>query len=245
MSLRFLSTTSAFLMLASLGGTAFAQAQQAPAQAQQPVIPAAPTSAEDKAALNYALGYELGQRLSYLGESFDLATVQRGLQDAYTKKEPTQSSEKMSELYGGFEQRLQAKRAAEIDKAVTDNRAKAPEFLAKFKEIQGVVTLPSGVMYVIRENGTGAKPTANSKIELSYQARYAPIGLAFDEIRKTPQIGISDVPYVGLREVLPNVPAGSLVEVALPPGKAVTSGPGAQELAGQAVHLFVRVVTVQ
>src|SRR5690606_26285565 len=117
--------------------------------------------------------------------------------------------------------------------------------LTAFKAAEGVVSLPSGVMYAIRENGTGAKPTANSKVEVQYQALYAPLGMPFDEVRRSPQISLSELPYVGLREVLTQVPAGSLVEVALPPGKAVTSGQGAEQLNGQAVVMFVRLLTVQ
>lgn len=238
-----------FIAILAANGPAFAQAAQAqpaaPQQQRPAAPPPAPTTAEDKAALNYALGYQLGIQLAQSGETFDLATVQRGLQDAYAKKEPAHTREKMGQLFGGFEQRMAAKQAAEMERAVNENRAKSQEFLNAFKaQGQGVVTLPSGIMYSVREAGTGAKPTAASNVEIQYQSLIMPIGIPFDEVRQPATVKLSEIPYAGLREVLPQIAAGSLVQIAFPPGKAAT-GQGTERLNGQAVLMNVRLVSVK
>ncbi len=149
--------------LAALTLTAgIATAQTKPATPATPAAkPAAPAAAAvvDKTHASYAFGWSLGQDLQNSGEPVDIATVIRGLQDAYGKKPAAYTEQQLGAAYSGFQQRVQQKMEAEFRKALADNQAQSADFVTKYKTQQGVVTLPSGIMYRIAKPGTdGDKP---------------------------------------------------------------------------------------
>ncbi|WP_101925307.1 MULTISPECIES: FKBP-type peptidyl-prolyl cis-trans isomerase N-terminal domain-containing protein [Luteimonas] len=212
------------------------------ALAQQPAAPAA--SANDRTTLSYALGFDLGNRLAETGESVDVNTIIKGLQDGHGRKDPTYTPEQMGTAYTGFQQRMQTKIVAERRAALTQNETAAPTFLSEYKAREGVVSLPSGVMYRVVEAGAGAKPSANSQVEIAYQALIVPAGIGLSSEDRTPPFRVSDAPIAGLREVLPLMPLNGVYEVVFPPGRFVT-GENAQEIARQPVGVMVKLLSVQ
>ncbi|MFL6592327.1 MAG: FKBP-type peptidyl-prolyl cis-trans isomerase N-terminal domain-containing protein [Luteimonas sp.] len=170
-----------------------------------------------KGQLSYALGYQLGREAAESGETLDVATMTKALQDGFAKKEPTVPVAQMRTAYQGMQQRLQAKAKAAFDKAASDNKAKSDAFLAQNKAKAGVKVLPSGAQYRVLENGTGAKPTMASTVELEVGGPY----LFGDRsnaqpAQKTPAMKISQIDMAGMREALMQMPAGSKWEIAIP-----------------------------
>jgi len=51
---------------------------------------------------------------------------------------------------------------------MSKNKVAGEQFLAENKSKPGVVTLPSGLQYIILKEGTGAKPTAADKVKTHY-----------------------------------------------------------------------------
>jgi len=170
-----------------------------------------------KGQLSYALGYQLGREAAESGETLDVATMTKALQDGFAKKEPAVPVAQMRTAYQGMQQRLQAKAKAAFDKAATDNKTKSDAFLAQNKAKAGVKVLPSGAQYRVLEAGTGAKPTMASTVELEVGGPY----LFGDRsnaqpAQKTPAMKISQIDMAGMREALMQMPAGSKWEIAIP-----------------------------
>jgi len=170
-----------------------------------------------KGQLSYALGYQLGREAAESGETLDVATMTKALQDGFAKKEPAVPVAQMRTAYQGMQQRLQAKAKAAFDKAATDNKTKSDAFLAQNKAKAGVKVLPSGAQYRVLEAGTGAKPTMASTVELEVGGPY----LFGDRTntqpaQKTPAMKISQIDMAGMREALMQMPAGSKWEIAIP-----------------------------
>jgi len=108
MKLRVLAATLAALSLTA--GVAMAQTA-APAK---PAAPAQQLTAPDKATLSYALGYERGTMIARSGADIDPAAVTRGLQDGMAKKDPTISSDKLSNALNYFGQKNGKGRARQL-----------------------------------------------------------------------------------------------------------------------------------
>ncbi|WP_157745309.1 FKBP-type peptidyl-prolyl cis-trans isomerase N-terminal domain-containing protein [Luteimonas chenhongjianii] len=230
MKLRFISVAIAAI---TFSGAAFAQQAAAPA-----------ASATDRTTLSYALGFDLGNRLAETGESVDVNTIIKGLQDGHGRKTPTYTPEQMGAAYNAFQQRMQQKIVAERRAALTQNEGQATTFLNEYKAREGVISLPSGVMYRVVEAGAGAKPTANSTVEIAYQALVVPVGIPLTQEDRTPAFKVSEAQIAGLREVLPLMPLNAVFEVVFPPGKFV-SGEGTQEIARQPVGVMVKLLSVR
>jgi len=240
MKLRVLTAAMAAMILTA--GVVQAQTKPATAPARPAAAPAA-SAVVDKTHASYAFGWSLGSELLNSAEPIDVATVVRGLQDAYAKKQPAYTEQQLGAAYGGFQQRVQAKMEAQFRKALTDNQAQAPKFLADYKTQQGVVTLPSGIMYRIAKPGTGAKVTANSSVQIALRSFLAAVGTPLSAVQTPPEFKVSAAPIPALKETLPLMSQGAVWEVVVPPGKG--AGAQNQQFAQQVIAIQVELGSVK
>ena len=189
------AATAAALILSLAAGVGIAQTSQ-PAKPATTATQAAPA---DKGTVSYSFGFSLGAELARTGEQFDIATVVRGVQDAYAKKTPAYTEQQMEAAYSGFQKQMQAKAEAEFKRALADNQTKTPEFLTKYKAQQGVVTLPSGIMYRVVQAGTGSKAAAASQVEIAFQS-FRPHRRPDERRAAAPAFKVSEAPIQALRE---------------------------------------------
>ena len=216
---------------------------------------AAQDTTSEKGKLSYAIGYNTGAELAELtarGEAVDVNTVIKALQDAYGKKDPAVPVDQLRTAVENMQKRQQAKMEAEFKKLSDANRAASDSFLAQNKAKAGVQTLPGGVQYRVIEAGNGAKPTQTSDVQLTYKGTL-PDGTVLVDTSQAPQgqtpgpvsLKLSQVPLVGLREALLQMPAGSRWEVVMPGEKAYGSDIRAGRMANQAVVFDVKLVSVK
>ena len=167
-------------------------------------------TSSEKGKLSYYFGYDYGNNLAQLtdrGEQLDVNSVVKGLQDALAKKEPSITAEQLKPALEAFQKREQARAQqakAEYDKVAAENKTKSDQFIAGYKAQAGAKTLPSGVVYKIVENGTGAKPTQASTVQLEVAGPY-PFGQHPEQARpaqQIPSIKVSEVEMAAMREVL-------------------------------------------
>ena len=233
--------------LAALTLTAgIATAQTKPATPATPAAkPAAPAAAAvvDKTHASYAFGWSLGQDLQNSGEPVDIATVIRGLQDAYGKKPAAYTEQQLGAAYSGFQQRVQQKMEAEFRKALADNQAQSAKFVTDYKAQQGVITLPSGIMYRIAKPGTGAKATANSEVQIAFRSFLAAVGVPLSGVQTPQAFKVSAAPIPALKETLPLMQQGAVWEVVVPPGKG--TGDQNQQFAQQAIAIQIELGSVK
>lgn len=206
----------------------------------------------EKGKLSYALGYDLGRNLAESGEAIDVNTVIKAVQDGYAKKEPGVPVDQLRVAVENMQKRQQAKMQAEFNKLAADNKAKSTAFLAQNKAKPGVKTLASGVQYRIVETGSGAKPNQTSDVQLQYKGTLPDGTVLIDtsQAREGQPAGpvslkVSQIPLVGLREALTQMPAGSRWEVVLPGDKAYGTDIQAGRMANQAVVFDVKLVSVK
>ena len=97
------------------------------------------------------------------------------------------------------------------------NKSRGEQFLAENLKNLDVKVLPSGVQYKIIKQGTGRRPTPNTKVKLHYEGRYID-GTMFDSTYKRGQT-VSFRPnqtITGFRDALINMREGSVWEVYIP-----------------------------
>ena len=233
--------------LAALTLTAgIATAQTKPATPAAPAAkPAAPAAAPvvDKTHASYAFGWSLGQDLQNSGEPVDIATVIRGLQDAYGKKTPAYTEQQLGTAYAGFQQRVQQKMEAQFRKALDDNKAQSANFITQYKTQEGVITLPSGIMYRVAKPGTGAKVTQASQVQIALRSFLAAVGVPLSGVQTPQPFKVSDAPIPALKETLPLMQQGAVWEVVVPPGKG--AGDQNQQFAQQAIAIQVELGAVK
>jgi len=209
-------------------------------------------TSSDKGKLSYALGYDLGRNLIESGEQVDLATIQKGVQDGFAKKEPGVPVDQLRTAVQAMQQRQLAKAKAAFDKASAENKTKSDAFLAQNKSKAGVKALPGGVQYREIEKGNGAKPTQTSDVQIQYKGSLAD-GRTFTDTN-VPQQGqpagpvsmkVNQIPLTGLREALVMMPTGARWEVVLPADKAYGNTPQSPIGPNQAVVFDVKLVSVK
>jgi FKBP-type peptidyl-prolyl cis-trans isomerase len=223
-----------------------ATAQTKPAAAAKPATAAKASAAApvvDKTHASYAFGWQLGQELANTEEPVDIAAAVRGVQDAYAKKQPAYTQEQLSKAYAGFQQRVQQKMEAAFRKALADNQAQSADFVTKYKAQQGVITLPSGIMYRVAKPGTGAKATANSQVEIAFRSFLAAVGVPLSNVQTPPAFKLVDAPIPALKETIPLMQQGAVWEIVVPPGKGV--GAQNQQLNQQAIAIQVELGAVK
>ena len=240
MKLRVLAASLAALTLTA--GIASAQTKPAaPAPAKPAAAPAA--GVVDKTHASYAFGWSLGQDLVNSGEPIDIATVVRGLQDAYAKKQPAYTEQQLGAAYSGFQQRVQKKMEDAFKKALADNQAQSTKFVTDYKAQPGVITLPSGIMYRGGKPGPGAKATANSQVQIAFRSFLGAVGVPLSGVQTPQAFKVSDAPIPALRETLPLMQQGAVWEVVVPPGKG--AGDQNQQFAQQAIAIQVELGSVK
>lgn len=242
----------AVALAAAVATAAVAQTPAAPAparpQAAAPQQPA-PLPQPDKNTLSYALGFDAGLSIVNAKAEVDMNQVIRGLQDAYNKRQPAHSEENMGRAVAWLQQKLQTEARAQFETAARENKAKSDAFLAANRAKQGVVVLPSGIQYRVIDAGTGAKPTANSEVQMHF--RYSlHTGQELANTYASPNaqpatFRVNQFPLAGIREILPLMSVGSRWEIALPADKAFGNDPRSPVGPGQALLFDLKLVSVK
>ena len=216
-------------------------------------VAAAQDISSDKGKLSYYFGYQTGGNLADLagrGEQIDIASVIKGLQDAYGKKDPAITGDQLKPAVEAFQKREEARAQqakAKYDKAADDNLAKSNTFVTQYRSQAGVKTLPSGALYKVLTNGTGAKPTMASTVQLQVSGPF-PWGQrpAQAQAPQTmPDMKLSAVEMPAMRDALAQMTAGSKWEIALPPDKAYGADPRTGFPPNVAVVFEVTLVSVK
>ncbi|WP_133480205.1 FKBP-type peptidyl-prolyl cis-trans isomerase N-terminal domain-containing protein [Cognatilysobacter segetis] len=218
------------------------------------VVSAGMASAQDttseKGKLSYALGFKTGvdaAELADRGEQLDINSLIKGVQDAYAKKQPAVPVEQLQKALTDMQARQTAKAKAEWDKASAENKTKSDTFINGNKAKAGVKVLPSGVQYRVLENGTGAKPTPASTVQLEVAGPY-PWGQRPQEARPAqaiPSIKVSQIEMPAMREVIQQMPTGSKWEVTLPADKAYGADPRTGFPPNVAVQFEIKLVSTK
>lgn len=189
------------------------------------LLAAGPVLAQDttseKGKLSYAIGYQIGKDFSDRKMDVDVNTVIRTLQDAYGKRTPAISEEKMREILTAFQSKMMTEAKAEYDKVAATNKASATRFMSENKTKKGIVVLPSGLQYRVIEEGTGKQVAPTAEVTVHYRGSLSD-GLEFDSsfARGEPvKFKVNEV-IKGWQEALSRMKVGDHWQIFLPPDLA-------------------------
>jgi FKBP-type peptidyl-prolyl cis-trans isomerase FklB len=188
--------------------------EQVGGAAPAPVVPA---GAAIKDPSSYALGFNVGTNFAknkMSDKELDGKEFLIGFLDALSKREPKLTPQQMEAAFQALEQRMQ-KKMLEIAK---ENLDRANVYLEANKKKDGVVTLKSGLQYVIMKTGTGKQPTLTDSVVAHYEGKLID-GTIFDSSIKRNQPATFPVSKVvpGWTEVLQRMKVGDKWLVTLPP----------------------------
>ena len=134
--------------------------------------------------LSYALGLGIGRQLVQMGaEDLNIDDFSQAIKDILTGKEPQVSDQEAQKLVTTFFEEQEAKQRAAAAEKYKDNKEKGEAWLANKAMEEGVVALPSGLLYQVLNEGSGKKPTASDTVECHYEGRLID-GTVFDSSYK-------------------------------------------------------------
>lgn len=174
--------------------------------------------------LSYAYGIYIANQL----QSQDLGNINSDIFSAAIKshmdgKETLMNMDQSKEFINGYMQKKQ-------EKAFAGNKEAGEAFLAENAKKEGVVTLASGLQYMIMKEGTGPKPSATNTVSTHYHGTLI-TGEVFDSSVDRGQPASFPVNRViaGWTEALQLMPVGSKWKLFIPSNLAY----GAQGAGGK------------
>lgn len=163
---------------------------------------------------SYGVGRQLGEQLAANSfEGIDISAVQIGLSDAFAGEESQVAVADLQTAFTEISQRIKK----ELEEKAKLASAEGERFLAENAKRDGVVTLESGLQYEIISEGTGDKPSLESKVRTHYHGTFI-TGDVFDSsvVRNQPaEFPVSGV-IAGWTEALQLMPVGSKWKLFVP-----------------------------
>lgn len=120
--------------------------------------------------VSYALGLGIGRQLAQMGASeLNIDDFAAAIKDVIAGNELKVSNREAQTIVQDYfrkqEEKLNAERA-EKGKAA---KAEGEKYLAENAKKEGVVTLPSGLQYMVLKEGNGKKPKATDQVRCHYE----------------------------------------------------------------------------
>ena len=160
---------------------------------------------------SYSAGVIIGNELKNAGiEKMDYESFVAGLKDKFNDAELKMTEQEAQQI---FQEWMQASRA----EAGSEVRDAGEKFLAENATKEGVITLPSGLQYMVIKEGEGASPTATDKVKTHYHGTLVD-GTVFDssvdrgEPISFPVNGV----IMAWQEILPMMKVGSKYKIFAP-----------------------------
>ena len=126
----------------------------------------------EKTRTSYAFGMTVGGDLRQTGLEIDYAAFTEGLKAAMENEQTIMDRDEALEIVQTAFENAMMKQAAELE-------AKEEAFLAENAAQPGVYTTESGLQYLVLEEGTGPKPTADDIVRVHYEGALTD-GTVFD-----------------------------------------------------------------
>ncbi|WP_266168043.1 FKBP-type peptidyl-prolyl cis-trans isomerase [Dyella subtropica] len=177
----------------------------------------------DKSKLSYAIGYQIGSQFANGDPDVDLATIQRAIQDAYTKRRPAVPMQDMHEQLRRLDKHMHDKAVDEFQRVASANASKSADYMSRNRQKPGVVQLPSGIQYQVLKQGDGKdQPSVNSTVTVNFRAMLID-GTEFDSswAHGSPVSFIVNNKVIpGWQDVIQRMHTGDRWRVVIPPALA-------------------------
>jgi len=172
----------------------------------------------DAARVSYVIGYDAAQQMMKQGVELDVAGYTLGLEDAVDERSPRLSQAQAEAAMQALQERLMAEAQAKQAADSEANLRSSEQFLAENAGKEGVTVTESGLQYEVVSEGSGPKPTEDSRVRVHYEGRLVN-GRVFDssiERGEPVDFGVTEV-IPGWTEALQLMPEGSKWKLYIPP----------------------------
>jgi FKBP-type peptidyl-prolyl cis-trans isomerase FklB len=154
--------------------------------------------------LSYAIGMSVARSLKDQGvEKVNEALISKAIHDYLQNGKQQMNDQQASSVLISYMQKMKAEKSAAMHK-------EGDQFLAENKTRPGVVTLPSGLQYIVLQQGKGPTPAATDKVKCNYEGKLID-GTVFDGSAKQggPVEFAVNAVIAGWTEALQLMPVGS------------------------------------
>ncbi|MEL6594274.1 MAG: FKBP-type peptidyl-prolyl cis-trans isomerase [Bacteroidota bacterium] len=119
--------------------------------------------------ISYAVGLNIGNSLNTPeSEDLNIQMIFRGILDVKEDKGEALTEEEIQALFTSYQQKLQADAEAKLAEDGAKNIEEGIAFLEENEKKDGVSVTPSGLQYMVMQEGSGAKPTAEDLVKVHY-----------------------------------------------------------------------------
>jgi FKBP-type peptidyl-prolyl cis-trans isomerase FklB len=167
--------------------------------------------------LSYSLGVDIGEMFKNQSIDVNSDLFVRGLKDVLSGNKLLLADQEIKETMDSFQKERVAKHK-ELNKEASETNKKAGDaFLAENKQKPGVVTMPSGLQYIVIKKGTGRVPKITDTVVTNYRGTLVD-GTEFDSSYKRGQPATFPVKSVipGWTEALQLMKEGAKWQLFLP-----------------------------
>lgn len=133
---------------------------------------------DQKERTSYALGVNFGNNLRSQGVDVNFETLMKGMQDGVDNK-PKLTETELRETFANLRTQI----TAHMQEKAKENLAEGQKFLAENAKREGVKSLPSGLQYKVISEGSGASPSTNDEVSVTYTGKLIN-GTVFDSSEK-------------------------------------------------------------
>lgn len=120
--------------------------------------------------VSYALGLGIGQQLVDMGaEGLNIDDFSQAIKDTIAGTEPKINQEEAQKLVQDFFQTQEVKQRSAAEEKGKVAKTQGEAYLAENAKKEGVVTLPSGLQYLVLTEGNGKKPKATDQVKCHYE----------------------------------------------------------------------------
>jgi FKBP-type peptidyl-prolyl cis-trans isomerase FklB len=128
-----------------------------------------PTRDNDRPMTSYSLGVQTSRTFVKDDVDIDIDMFIKGLKDGMGGKPLLVTDDQLHKLINNFQSDLRRNLKKTRSIAAGENMRKGKEFLDENKKKPNVVTLPSGLQYLVIKEGDGKKPVDADTVECNYK----------------------------------------------------------------------------
>jgi FKBP-type peptidyl-prolyl cis-trans isomerase FklB len=196
--------------------------------------------------VSYLIGYDMGKNFSQNEIKIDMDLLTKGVNDASSGKDSMFSKEEMQKIMMAFQQEMMAKQKVLMEKRKKEmeiqgekNKEQGDKFLAENKKKPGVKTTPSGLQYIVINEGKGDSPTDDDIVVVDYVGTLID-GTKFDSSYDRGQPATFPVKGVikGWTEALKMMKPGSKYKLFIPSELAYGERGAGNDIGPNAVLIF-------
>lgn len=125
-----------------------------------------------KEKVSYCIGLETGKNLQRQFTDIDVGLLKKGFDDALLNQTPELSHEEVQNIMQALKQQIEQQQKHFVSKLSEQNRKEGEVFLNENRAKPGVVTLNSGLQYVVLNEGSGPKPSAADAVSVHYRGSF-------------------------------------------------------------------------